>query len=40
MYGQNVYIGNAGVCYDLDGNFIERDLSGTIRPIVTLKRML
>lgn len=38
--GQNVYIGNAGVCYDLDGNFIERDLSGTIRPIVTLKRML
>lgn len=36
--GQNVYIGNAGVCYDLDGNFIERDLSGTIRPIVTLKK--
>lgn len=38
VYGQNVYIGNAGVCYDLDGNFIERDLSGTIRPIVTLKK--
>jgi len=38
VYGQNVYIGDAGVCYDLDGNFIERDLSGTIRPIVTLKK--
>ena len=38
MYGQNVYIGNAGVCYDLDDNFIERDWSGTIRPIVTLKK--
>lgn len=38
VYGQNVYIGNAGVCYDLNGNFIERDLSGTIRPIVTLKK--
>ena len=38
VYGQNVYIGNAGVCYDLYGNFIERDLSGTIRPIVTLKK--
>lgn len=38
VYGQNVYIGNAGVCYDLDGNFIERDLSRTIRPIVTLKK--
>ena len=36
--GQNVYIGNAGVCYDLNGNFIERDLSRTIRPIVTLKK--
>lgn len=38
VYGQNVYIGNAGVCYDLDGNFIERELSETIRPIVTLKK--
>lgn len=38
VYGQNVYIGNAGVCYDLNGNFIERDLSRTIRPIVTLKK--
>lgn len=38
LYGQNVYIGNAGVCYDLNGNFIERDLSRTIRPIVTLKK--
>lgn len=38
VYGQNGYIGNAGVCYDLNGNFIERDLSGTIRPIVTLKK--
>lgn len=38
VYGQNVYIGNAGVCYDLNGNFIERDLSITIRPIVTLKK--
>ncbi len=38
VFGQNVYIGNAGVCYDLNGNFIERDLSGTIRPIVTLKK--
>lgn len=38
VYGQNVYIGNAGVCYDLNGNFIERDLLGTIRPIVTLKK--
>lgn len=38
VYGQNVYIGDAGVCYDLDGNFIERDLSRTIRPIVTLKK--
>lgn len=38
VYGQNVYIGNAGVCYDLNGFFIERDLSGTIRPIVTLKK--
>lgn len=38
VYGQNVYIGNAAVCYDLNGNFIERDLSRTIRPIVTLKK--
>lgn len=38
VFGQNVYIGYTGVCYDLDGDFIERDLSGTIRPIVTLKR--
>lgn len=38
VYGQNVYIENAGVCYDLNGNFIERDLSRTIRPIVTLKK--
>lgn len=38
VYGQNVYIGNAEVCYDLNGNFIERDLSRTIRPIVTLKK--
>ena len=38
VFGQNVYIGNAGVCYDLNGNFIERDLSRTIRPIVTLKK--
>lgn len=38
VYGQNVYIGNDGVCYDLNGNFIERDLSRTIRPIVTLKK--
>ena len=38
VYGQSVYIGNAGVCYDLNGNFIERDLSRTIRPIVTLKK--
>lgn len=38
VYGQNVYIGNAGVCYDLNGNFIERDLSRTIRPKVTLKK--
>lgn len=38
VYGQIVYIGNAGVCYDLNGNFIERDLSRTIRPIVTLKK--
>lgn len=38
VYGQNVYIGNAGVCYDLNGNFIEKDLSRTIRPIVTLKK--
>lgn len=38
VYGQNVYIGNARVCYDLNGNFIERDLSRTIRPIVTLKK--
>ena len=38
VFGQNVYIGYTGVCYDLDGDFIERDLSGTIRPIVTLKK--
>lgn len=38
VYGQNVYIGNAGVCYDLNGFFIERELSETIRPIVTLKK--
>lgn len=38
VYGQNVYIGDTGVCYDLDGFFIERELSGTIRPIVTLKK--
>ena len=38
VYGQNGYIGNDGVCYDLNGNFIERDLSRTIRPIVTLKK--
>lgn len=38
VYGQNVYIGNAGVCYDLNGFFIERELSGTIKPIVTLKK--
>ena len=36
VYGQNVYIGNAGVCYYW-GRFIERDLSRSIRPIVTLK---
>jgi len=38
VYGQNVYIGKTGVCYDLNGFFIERELSGTIRPIVTLKK--
>ena len=38
VYGQNVYIGNTGVCYDLNGFFIERELSGTIKPIVTLKK--
>lgn len=38
VYGQNVYIGDTGVCYDLDGFFIEKELSGTIRPIVTLKK--
>ena len=38
VYGQNVYIGNAGVCYDLNGNFIERDLSRTITPILPLKK--
>lgn len=38
VYGQNVYIGDTGVCYDLDGFFIERELSRTIRPIVTLKK--
>lgn len=36
VYGQNVYIGYAGVCYYW-GRFIERDLSMSIRPIVTLK---
>lgn len=36
VYGQNVYIGYAGVCYYW-GRFIERDLSRSIRPIVTLK---
>ena len=38
VFGQNVYIGDTGVCYDLNGFFIERELSGTIRPIVTLKK--
>lgn len=38
VYGQNVYIGHTGVCYDLNGFFIERELSETIRPIVTLKK--
>lgn len=36
VYGQNVYIGDAGVCYYW-GRFIEIDLSRSIRPIVTLK---
>lgn len=36
VYGQNVYIGYAGVSYYW-GRFIERDLSRSIRPIVTLK---
>lgn len=38
VFGQNVYIGDTGVCYDLNGFFIERELSETIRPIVTLKK--
>lgn len=38
VFGQSVYIGYAGVCYDLNGFFIERELSRTIRPIVTLKK--
>ena len=36
VFGNNVYIGNSGVCYYW-GRFIERDLSKSIRPIVTLK---
>lgn len=36
VFGNNVYIGNSGVCYYW-GGFIERDLSRSIRPIVTLK---
>ena len=42
LFGNNYWLASRSIntesTYDLNGNFIERDLSRTIRPIVTLKK--